>query len=112
MINNIIYKVYKMEKRLKHLENVCSPSMREDLGMLSKGTSVTFSSTVCSQSAKQALLVLAPANILLSTQNNENSAKGTLCVPLSRGVNSVKISCTAQEEDMRCILTTKIIELG
>lgn len=114
MITDLIYKVYRLEKRLKQLEKNNAPAIREDYGTIYKEQGITVNNTVYSQCGKQAMLILAPANVLLqaSLLNKIYSAKGTLCIPLVRGENKIELTCVAVEQDVKCVLVTKIIDLG
>ena len=51
MITDIIYKVYKLEKRIKQLEKNATPAMREDYGLIVKGQGITVNNRVYSQRA-------------------------------------------------------------
>lgn len=114
MMTDLIYKVYRLEKRLKQLEKNSAPAMREDYGVISKDQGLTVNNTVYSQCGKQAILILAPAELMLqaSLMNKTYSAKGTLCIPLVRGENRIELTCCALDQDVKCVLLTKIIDLG
>ena len=114
MITDIIYKVYRLEKRLKELEKNNTLTMREDFGTIPRGEGITVNNTVYSQHAKQAMLILAPANIFLQVflSDKNYQAKGMVCIPLERGENRIEVTCFAFEQDVNCVLVTKIINLG
>ena len=114
MITDIIYKVYKLEKRIKQLEKNAPPAMREDYGLIVKGQGITVNNRVYSQRANQAMLILAPSDVLLTAFVRDKSyrAMGSLCILLARGENDIELTCAALEQDVKCVLITKIIDLG
>lgn len=114
MIADIIYKVCKLEKRVKQLENEKTVTLREDGGTLLQGHSYCTSCNVFCSGGKKAMLIMASAEIQVyaETQNNSYNARGVLCIPLSKGENKVEIVCLAVASDVHCILTAKIIDLG
>lgn len=114
MTGDIIYKVYRLEKRIKQLEKEKTPVIHEECGLILQGRSYTTKCNVFSSGGKKAMLILTSADVQVYVQitNKSYNARGVLCVPLSTGDNKAEITCLAVAGDVNCTLIIKIIDLG
>lgn len=114
MIADIIYKVCKLEKRIKQLEKEKTPVMSEDCGLLLQGHSYTTNCNTFVGGGKKAIIILTSPDVQVyaDTADKSFSARGFLCIPLLKGENKIEITCLAVANDVNCTLITKIIDLG
>lgn len=114
MIEDIVYKLCKLERKVKILENHYFNCGITQLGSMASGETETVGISQYCPKGNSALLIIAPSELKISVTGRDvcSSGRGIIAVPLKRGQNSFDVSVTASESFLDNALITKMIELG